>query len=117
MALEMPYAVKRHVMIFLIFTEGLNFIEIIALQLKLERSMKKLVLNLHITPNSGKFEISGFDEWRNALKVRTRSKPIEGKANTELERELSRVLGAEVKIISGGKSRDKKALVIGNESK
>ena len=79
--------------------------------------MKELVLKLHITPNAEKFEISGFDAWRNALKVRTRSKPIEGKANREIEQELSKVLDAEVKIISGGKSRDKKALVKGNESK
>jgi len=49
----------------------------------------------------------------NALKVRVRSKPIEGKANKEIEQELSRVLGAEVKIISGGKSRNKKIIVKG----
>jgi len=75
--------------------------------------MTELVLNLHITPNAEKFEVSGFDAWRNALKVRVRSKPIEGKANKEIEQELSRVLGAEVKIISGGKSRNKKIIVKG----
>ena len=76
--------------------------------------MKELVLKIHVVPNAEKFEISGFDAWRKALKVRARSKPIEGKANKEIERELSKALGAEVKIISGGNSRDKKVLVKGN---
>jgi len=76
--------------------------------------MKELVLNIHVTPDAEKFEVSGFDVWRNALKVRTRSKPLEGKANKEIEKELSKVLDAEVKIISGEKSRDKKVLVKGS---
>ena len=79
--------------------------------------MKEFVLKIRTTPNAEKFDISGFDAWRNALKVRTRSKPIEGKANKEIEKELSKVLDAKVKIISGEKSRDKKVLVIGNADK
>ena len=79
--------------------------------------MKELVLKIHITPNAEKFEVSGFDAWRNALKIRARSEPIEGKANKEIEKELSKVLDAKVRIISGEKSRDKKILATGNESK
>ncbi|AJF60641.1 MAG: hypothetical protein QT03_C0001G1160 [archaeon GW2011_AR10] len=73
--------------------------------------MKGFILNLHVTSNSKEFKLEGFDFWRNALKLKTKSKPLKGQANKEIEAELEKLLEAKVKIVSGKNSRNKKVLV------
>jgi hypothetical protein len=64
-------------------------------------------IKIHVTPDSKKFAIKGFDEWRNAWLVSVKEKAEKGKANKELVTELSRLFGKEVKIVSGEHSREK----------
>ncbi len=63
-----------------------------------------------MTPNAKRFEIR-FEN--GLLKARVRAPPEGGRANEELARELSKILGKKVFIVKGLKSRDKQALVEG----
>ena len=69
------------------------------------------VINVRVLPGSKDFSIAGTDEWTGDVKIRVKSKALEGKANRELVSELGKRLSAEVKIISGHKSRRKAVLV------
>ena len=70
---------------------------------------ENIVLNLKIIPNSSHFKIVEFDEEKNFLKIKIKSRPQKGQANLELVKELSKIFG-EIKIISGQNSRNKKIL-------
>ena len=74
---------------------------------------EKIELDLEVVPNSRQFGVLGFNPWTNSLRVKVRAKAMKGKANKELADELGKALNAEVKIISGGKSRKKRILVTG----
>ena len=74
---------------------------------------KGFVLSLCTIPKSKGFELAGFDKDSNTLKLRTKSPPVKGEANREIEREMKRILNSEVRIISGFKSRRKKILITG----
>ena len=60
-----------------------------------------------IRPNSGSNEIVGYDPEKKAYVVRIKAKPKDNKANKELIRFLSKVLGKRARIKSGLKSREK----------
>lgn len=64
-------------------------------------------IKIQAIPDSKEFEILGFDEWRNALKIKVHSKAEKGLANKELEERLGKIFGCEVKIAKGKKSRSK----------
>ncbi len=61
-----------------------------------------------MTPNAKRFEIRFGN---GLLKARVRAPAEGGRANDELVRELSKILGSKVLIAKGLKSRDKKVLV------
>ncbi|MBU2100129.1 DUF167 domain-containing protein, partial [Candidatus Micrarchaeota archaeon] len=46
--------------------------------------------------------------WNNCLELKTKEKAVNGKANKELEKELTKILKTEIKIIQGKKSKTKK---------
>ncbi len=66
-----------------------------------------VLVNIEISPNSAKFEISGYDEWRDEIQVRITSIPQKGKANKEIIKEFSKLTQASVEIVSGLKSKHK----------
>lgn len=74
-------------------------------------------LSVHVTPNSKKFEVAGFDEWKKALLVKVRAPPEKGKANAEVEELLSEFFGSRVEVVSGHKSRIKQVLIHGLSEK
>lgn len=74
---------------------------------------KGFVLSLYTIPKSKGFELVEFDQDSNTLKLRTKSPPVKGEANREIEREMKRILNSEVRIISGLKSRRKTLLIPG----
>ncbi|MCK4327186.1 MAG: YggU family protein [Candidatus Diapherotrites archaeon] len=76
----------------------------------IKQTPKGAVINVRVVPGSKEFQIAGEDEWTGDIKVKVKSKAIEGKANQELVTELGKMLSAEVKIISGHKSRRKALL-------
>ena len=57
--------------------------------------------------NASKNEILGYDAVKKVYKVGLKEKPIEGEANKELQRFLSKELKKRVRIVSGLRSREK----------
>lgn len=70
-----------------------------------------VIITLQLVPNQKKFKLIEFNEWNNALRLSTKKKAIEGKANQEIEKELSMLLNAKTTIIKGKKSKTKKVLI------
>lgn len=73
-----------------------------------------VILKLHIQPKASKSEVVGLHGDR--LKVRLKAPPVDGKANEELVRFLSELLGvpkSNIEILSGLTGRQKTVKIIG----
>lgn len=66
-----------------------------------------IMVDIEVSPKSKKFEIIGYNEWREKIEIRIKSVPQKGKANKEIVNEFSRLTGSQVEIISGLKSYHK----------
>ncbi len=69
-----------------------------------------IIVKIIITPNAKKDEITGLDNWRAALNVKIKEKPLQNKANKSLIRFFADTLHlkpADVDIIKGSMSREK----------
>ncbi|KXB08413.1 hypothetical protein AKJ56_01415 [candidate division MSBL1 archaeon SCGC-AAA382N08] len=77
----------------------------------MEAKENGVILNLKVTPSSDSFEISGLNKWRGVIKVKVTSPAEKGKANEELLKEFKNILGKDIEIISGTRSKTKKLLV------
>lgn len=71
------------------------------------------LLRVKVKPDSQSFEIGDVNPWRKHLEVRVGSKPKGGEANRELLDELGSILEAEVSIVSGRRSEEKRLFVEG----
>ncbi|AIU70245.1 hypothetical protein TEU_07805 [Thermococcus eurythermalis] len=71
------------------------------------------LLLIYVQPKAKKNGIEGVDEWRGRLKVRIQAPPVEGKANREVVKFFSKMLGADVEIVGGETSREKTLLIRG----
>ncbi|MCH8081471.1 MAG: YggU family protein [Proteobacteria bacterium] len=77
------------------------------------------VLNVHLTPNASRDEITGTENHGNKsgrLKVKVRAVPEKGKANQALCRLLAKYFKlpkSSLEVISGHKSRTKRVLIRG----
>lgn len=65
-----------------------------------------VLLSIYVQPKAKNNAIEGVDEWRGRLKVRIAAPPVEGKANKEVVKFFSKLLGAEVSIVRGETSRE-----------
>jgi uncharacterized protein (TIGR00251 family) len=76
--------------------------------MKLQETAQGVVLDVHVKPKSKKFrvELDG-DE----VVVSCREAPVKGKVNRELLKQLSRLFGRKVELVSGFTSRQKRFLV------
>ena len=72
-----------------------------------------LLLNIEVSPNSDKFRISGYNEWRETLEVKIKAVPQKGKANKEIINEFSKITNSPVEILSGHKSHHKTLKIYG----
>ena len=79
----------------------------------LKETKEGTLLLVYVQPKAKKNEIEGVDEWRGRLKVRIKAPPVEGKANKELVKFLSKLLGAEVSLVRGETSREKDLIIKG----
>jgi len=82
----------------------------------MERAMtqteKGVLINLEVIPNSKKTEIpAGYNEWRKSVVVRVKSPPSRGKANSEIVKEMEKLLGRKVEIVKGVTSSNKQVIV------
>ena len=64
-------------------------------------------VDIEVSPNSNKFQISGFNEWRNRFEIRIKQVPQKGKGNKEIVKELSKIFNCDVSISKGEKSSQK----------
>ena len=75
-----------------------------------------ILVDIEVSTKSNRFEISGYNEWRERIEIRIKSPPLKGKANKEIIDEFSKLTKNPVEILSGLKSRQK-TLKIYNLSK
>ena len=71
------------------------------------------LLNIHVSPGAKSTSVEGL-YGEGAIKLKVAAPPVGGKANAEVERFLSKLLGvprSDVNIIRGASSRDKTVLV------
>lgn len=72
------------------------------------------VIEVYVKPNSPKFQINVEG---GEIVVQCTQEPIKGKVNKELVKNLSKMLHANVELVSGATSRQKRLLVRGIEKK
>lgn len=82
-------------------------------RLVIKETKDGIIIQIYVQPKAKKTEIEGIDEWRKRLKVKVKAPPVEGKANKEVVKFFSKLLGAEVTLIRGETSREKDLLVKG----
>ena len=70
------------------------------------------IIEVFVKPNSAKFEVIVED---GELVVLCTEEPVEGKANKELVKELSRLFHSKTEIVSGFTSKQKRLLIKGVE--
>ena len=70
-----------------------------------------VVLSFKIIPNSKEFGFAGFDSWSRRIRLKVKNPALKEKANNEIIEKLSKIFGAEVKIIKGLKSGRKEILI------
>jgi|GEM_PF-429824 len=66
-----------------------------------------ILVDIEVSVKSSKFEICDYNPWRKRLEIKVKSPPSKGKANKEIVKEFSLILGKEVEIVRGIKSRYK----------
>jgi uncharacterized protein (TIGR00251 family) len=76
--------------------------------MKLQETVQGVVLDVHVKPKSKKFRV---EVDRDEVVVSCREAPLKGKANRELLKQLSRLFGRKVELVSGFTSRQKRFLV------
>ncbi|NYB51145.1 MAG: YggU family protein [Methanobacteriaceae archaeon] len=74
---------------------------------RVQSTAKGITVNIEVSPNSSKFQITGYNQWRQTLEVKIKAPPSKGKANKEIMKEFSKLTGYETEIVSGHKSRRK----------
>jgi len=82
--------------------------------LALSKTDQGIILPVHVVVKARKTEIAGL--FGESLKLKVASPPIDGKANKEIIKFLSSLLGIskkQIEILSGEKSKDKKLLLTG----
>jgi uncharacterized protein (TIGR00251 family) len=79
------------------------------------RTREGVLVRLRVSPGAKVTALAG-SYGEDALKLKAAAPPVDGKANSEIERYLAEVLGvprSEVEIFRGAASRDKTVLVRG----
>ena len=69
--------------------------------------LKEGSITILVKPNAKKTEILGWDETKHAWRVAIASPAVENKANVEVVKFFSRLVGKQVRIRSGLRSKEK----------
>lgn len=67
-------------------------------------------VEVEVKPSGRRRAVVGYDPWRGAFRVEVTSPPLKGRANSEVEELLARVLSVErssVRVVGGATSRHK----------
>ncbi|MGD0977856.1 MAG: DUF167 domain-containing protein [Candidatus Bathyarchaeia archaeon] len=76
--------------------------------MKLRETEKGLILDVYVKPRSKEFRIMVEGD---EIVVHCSEEPVGGRVNRELMKELSRLFGKKVELVSGSSSRQKRLLV------
>ena len=76
--------------------------------MKVQETARGTVIEICVKPSSKQFEVEIED---NEFMVHCRERPVKGKVNKELVKELSRIFKRKVEILSGLSSRQKRILI------
>jgi uncharacterized protein (TIGR00251 family) len=76
--------------------------------MKLQETAQGVILDVYVKPKSKLFQLKMEGD---ELVVSCREAPVKGKANKELLKQLSRLFGRKVELVSGFTSRQKRFLV------
>jgi len=80
--------------------------------MKITETRDGCIVEVSVKPRSKEFDVLlEADE----IVVRSREEPVEGKVNKELIKELSKLFGKRVEIISGASSKNKRLFVAGTK--
>jgi uncharacterized protein (TIGR00251 family) len=78
--------------------------------MKLSETKDGTVVEVFVKPSSQRFEIAVEDD---EIVIRCTEKPVKGRVNRELVKELSKLFHARVELVSGLTSRQKQLLIEG----
>jgi hypothetical protein len=76
--------------------------------MKLRETEKGLILDVYVKPRSKEFRIMVEGD---EIVVHCLEEPVGGRANRELVKELSRLFGKKVELVSGSSSRQKRLII------
>jgi len=76
-----------------------------------EENNGDVLAKVKVTPGSDSFKVKGVNKWTNRLEIKLSCGAKNGEANEELKKKLEEILGKEVKIKTGHKSRKKIVLI------
>jgi uncharacterized protein len=76
--------------------------------MKLRETEKGLILDVYVKPRSKEFRIMVEGD---EIVVHCLEEPVGGRVNRELVKELSRLFGKKVELVSGSSSRQKRLLI------
>jgi uncharacterized protein (TIGR00251 family) len=65
------------------------------------------LIDIIVTPGAKNSGIKGFDAWRKRVMVEVKEPPVQNRANREIVSFFSKLLSADVKIVSGAKNTRK----------
>lgn len=68
------------------------------------------IIELYVKPNSKQFQVGLEDD---EIVVRCTEEPVKGKVNKEIIKEFTKIFRAQVELVSGATSREKKFLIKG----
>ena len=77
----------------------------------------EVILDIEVQPASSRQGVVGFNKWRNNLQVAVKAEAQKGRANFAVCNVLKTTLGADVEIVQGHTSKQKKVKVIGMNSR
>lgn len=80
--------------------------------MNIQQYIQNNTLKIIAKPNSPKNQITGYDKNKQALRVNIKAKPEKGQANKEIINFFSKLLGKQVKIAKGFKSKEKTLKII-----
>ncbi|MGB9838474.1 DUF167 family protein [Methanothermobacter sp.] len=75
-----------------------------------------LLVDIEVSPASGRFEVRSYNEWRKRIEVKVGAPPEKGRANREIIKEFSSAFNTKADILSGHKSRHKKLKIYGMDA-
>jgi len=82
----------------------------VAVALKLLETKQGVIIDVYVKPHSREFRLAIEED---GLVVSSREPPVKGRVNKELVKELSKLFQANVQIISGQTSKQKRILISG----